>query len=229
MDKFENIKEIVLKRAKSLINYIRENWQLSTVVGLSLVLLILIFTVVVPNTRRNIRVKQVESLVMADVADIKQIKTVDFDQLEAVISKKEQILVAIVDPNDANYEQFTAILNDKIKMTEFKGTLYFYPILYDFEKVKKFYHLTTGVTLIYFKNQAEVDRISLDNQQEIELYLVDHLNSLIRPSGKELERIEAERKRAEAEEAARQAENEETIDELQESNTGTIDSSSVIE
>ncbi len=218
MEKFENIKEIVLKRAKAFIHYVKENWQVSAIAGLSVVLVILVIAVVLPNTQRKIRIKQADSLVMAQVSDIKQVETVNFDQLESTIRKNDKILVAIVDPTDKNYDQFVEILNDKGKMAEFEGTVFFFPILYNVTKVTDFYHLKGGITLIYFENQQEVERISLDNQQEIELYLVDHLNSLIRPSGDELDRINAE-KQAEAEKQTTQSTEEEVIDELQNSST----------
>ncbi|MBP1040461.1 hypothetical protein I6N95_05555 [Vagococcus sp. BWB3-3] len=218
MEKFENIKEIVVKRAKAFIHYVKENWQVSAIAGLSVVLVILVIAVVLPNTQRKIRIKQADSLVMAQVSDIKQVETVNFDQLESTIRKNDKILVAIVDPKDKNYDQFVEILNDKGKMAEFEGTVFFFPILYNVTKVTDFYHLKGGITLIYFENQQEVERISLDNQQEIELYLVDHLNSLIRPSGDELDRINAE-KQAEAEKQTTQSTEEEVIDELQNSST----------
>lgn len=226
MDKFENIKEIVLKRTKSLINYVKENWQVSAIAGLSIVLVVLVIAVVIPNTQRKIRIKQADSLVMSQVSDIKQVKTVDFDQLESTIRKNEKVLVAIVDPNDKNYDQFLGILNDKGKMAEFEGTLSFFPILYNEKKVSDFYHLKGGITLIYFENQQEVERITLDNQQEIELYLVDHLNSLLRPSSDELDKIAAAKKAEADKQAAQKAEDEEILDELQNSSTGTSTSTS---
>lgn len=224
MDKFENIKESVLKRTKSFINYLKENWQVSAIAGLSIVLVILIVAVVIPNTQRKIRIKQADSLVMAQVSDIKQVKTVNFDQLETTIRKNDKILVAMVDPNDKNYDQFVEILNDKTKMAEFDGTLYFFPIVYELEKVRSFYHLKSGITLIYFENQQEVERIILDNQQEIELYLIDHLNSLIRPSGDELDKINKEKQAEADEQAAKKVEEEEILDELQDTSTSSSSS-----
>lgn len=224
MDKLEKIKPIVIKRSKEVFEFLKERKEMVTLTVLGLVLVGLFITVFIPKTKAQIRVKQTDALALKDYTNTDKVVGITYNQLEDTIINTENVVVALVDQDDPYYEEFVLALNDKQKMAEFPEKVYVYPIIYDKKKTRDFYKLESGLTLIYFQNKKEVQRINLDSQKEVELYLVDHLNSLLRPSNSEVMKLEAERlAREEAEKQAaaekKKLEEEEVIDELKNSET----------
>lgn len=178
MDKLEEFQKASVKKIKQFIAYAKVNWKGLTIVGLGAIFVILLTVVIIPNTRASIRTKEVNALIQDDFKDVPQVKFIEYGQLESTIRKEDQLAVALVDINDENYPSFKEALNDKEKMSQFEGTIYVYPMVYDLKETKEFYQLKTGISLLYFEHQKAIERTDLDVQKEINLYLVDHLNSL---------------------------------------------------
>lgn len=211
MDNFNNTKDKISEWSKKVLVAVIDHKEVAILGSLGVILLILLTLVVIPNTQQNIRAKESQALVTNTYNNVKNVEAITYGDLENTIRKEESITVALVDPNDTYYEDFETSLKDKNKMSEYTGKLYLYPLIYDKEKIDKFYKLEAGITVIHFENRQETERTILDSQKEIELYLVDHLNSLIRPTSKELEQAEKEKEEAAK---AQQLKDEEIIDEL---------------
>ena len=178
MDKLEQFQTASVKFFKKTWAELQKHWRLSVIGGLALVFLMLLVTVVIPSVQRNIRLKETASLIGADFKDNSKVEYVAFDQLEATIRGHEALTVALIDPNDGNYEKFVTALKEPLQMSQYAGKLFVYPMIYQVADVTKTFHLKKGISLIQFEGQREVERTVLTDQNEIELYLVDHLNAL---------------------------------------------------
>lgn len=214
MDKLENFQTTATEYLKKMLALIKTNWRVSLLLGLSLVLVTLMVAVFIPQKQRQIRVEQIASLVEKDVNGVKQVSFVEYGQLDQTIRKNDKLTVALVDINDENYPLFIKSLNNASKMAQYEGKLYFYPLIYDKKAVTETYHLTGGITLIYFENLVAQERTTLSEKKEIDLYLMDHLNSF---GQAKIVKPETEEKTTESSTATSESANseEEVIDELQ--------------
>lgn len=155
----------------------RKEWLI--VGSLIVVLVTLVLVVIAPESQKKIRVSQTNSLIAKEYGNKKQVKILADGELEETIRKNQEAVVILADPSDRYYDNFVKSISDSELMADFNQKVYVYPIIYQDKQIKKFYQLTSGLTMIHFEHKREQKRITLNSQKEIELYLVNHLNLLV--------------------------------------------------
>lgn len=200
MDKLLKIREELAKIAKKLKNNVsnksqklspkwkerftyfwhafKERKEVVLIGLLSIVLVTLIITLAVPQTKNNIIAKETESLVGNTFKQKDYVDLIPYNTIEDMIIKNESITIAIIDQKDKNYRTFETVLMDEKQGSKLEMPLYLYPLVNDKDNVKNYFRIKKGLTLIHFENKRETARKTLTDKEEIETYMFDYLKSL---------------------------------------------------
>lgn len=157
---------------------INKQKKLSAIILAVVVLVIICLFVVVPKVQANIRSSEINSLVneekLAKKANYLEAKTAD-----QTISEKTAMTVLFSVPSGKFYGNVIAALKDSNQMKEFNHSLYIYPIVYDAEKIEKKYNIKKNeVTIIFFENGKEKNRVIVDESLDTKTMLIPALNQL---------------------------------------------------
>lgn len=164
----------------SFLQIVKNKKELIILAFLTIVLISLFMTFVVPNIHKKIVWKQTESLVDHHFANDKNVLLIRPYELGETIASEKNITIAMFNQNNKLYPKFEIAVNNERKMSNYTGKLYLYPIIFDVEETQKFYKVDNKITLIHFENKKETSRKELTSEKEIDLYLADYLNSLER-------------------------------------------------
>ncbi|WP_429949914.1 hypothetical protein IGJ55_001532 [Enterococcus sp. AZ170] len=157
---------------------INKQKKLSAIILVVLVLFIISLFIVVPKVQANIRSSEINSLVnqerLTKKANYLEAKTAD-----KTISEKTAMTVLFSVPSGKTYENVIAVLKDSNQMKEFNHSIYIYPIVYEAEKIEKKYNIKKNeVTILFFENGKEKNRITVDESLDTKTMLIPALNQL---------------------------------------------------
>lgn len=157
---------------------INKQKKLSAIILAVLVLFIISLFIVVPKVQANIRSSEINSLVnqerLTKKANYLEAKTAD-----KTISEKTAMTVLFSVPSGKTYENVIAVLKDSNQMKEFNHSIYIYPIVYEAEKIEKKYNIKKNeVTILFFENGKEKNRITVDESLDTKTMLIPALNQL---------------------------------------------------
>ncbi|MBO0447479.1 hypothetical protein JZO78_14170 [Enterococcus ureilyticus] len=157
---------------------INKQKKLSAIILAVLVLFIISLFIVVPKVQANIRSSEINSLVnqerLTKKANYLEAKTAD-----KTISEKTAMTVLFSVPSGKTYENVIAVLKESNQMKEFNHSIYIYPIVYEAEKIEKKYNIKKNeVTILFFENGKEKNRITVDESLDTKTMLIPALNQL---------------------------------------------------
>lgn len=157
---------------------INKQKKLTAIIFAVIILFIISLFIIVPKVQANIRASQVTSLVnqekLAKKANYLDIKTADKE-----ISEKTAMTVLFSVPSGKTYENVIDVLKNSKQMKDFNHSIYIYPIVYDAEKIVKKYSIKENeVTIIFFENGKEKNRINIDASFDTKMMLISALNQL---------------------------------------------------
>lgn len=144
---------------------------------LCVVLVSLVLFGIVPNVQAHIREKQLHSLVNEALSNNDKFKVLNYSELTKKIAENKEITLLVVNPNGKNYEEMKKLINEPSGKENMTEKVFVYPVVYNKDKIDKFFNLTSDIVLFKFMNQKEVKRINFDTRDEIELYFMDYLES----------------------------------------------------
>lgn len=170
-DNFNEMMEDVLA-------FINRQKKLSAIILGLVILAIISLFIVVPKVQANIRSSEISSLVsqdkLAKKANYLEAKTAD-----TTIQNKTAMTVLFSVPSGRAYEDVMDILKNSERMKEFNHSIYIYPIVYDAEKIEKKYNIKKNeVTIIFFENGNEKNRLSIAENFDAKTMLIPALNQL---------------------------------------------------
>lgn len=181
MDKINHLKEQLIEKLTNLNNNLDAQKKRYILMALTAIIVLLLGFGIVPNVRANIRNKQIHSVFYPRLVDGENFVMADYRGAKRLILDKDEVTLLFVDPNGKNYSNLEKVLQDDKKKSGMNEKVYVYPLVYDMKEMKSFFKLTSDVTLIHFSNQKEVRRVSFKDPQEIDLYFMDHLESVKQP------------------------------------------------
>lgn len=205
------------ERAKYFGKMVIDRKEIIVIGLLSIILMSLILTVLVPNIKDTIISDETKSLVGNEFKENDYVELIPYNKIEKAIVKSESITIAIIDQHDKNYPVFQKVLKDIKNGAKLDMPVYLYPLVNDKDNVKKYFKLNKGLTLIHFENKKETGRVSLIDEQEIEENMFDYLKSL-NEGKKAMTASELEKSKVKADKEAKgedtKKKNSDIIDEL---------------
>lgn len=159
--------------------------KLTAIILALIVLVIISLFLVVPRVQANIRSSEIKSLVnqekLTKKANFLEAKTADKE-----ISEKTAMTVLFSIPSGKTYDNIINVLKNSQQMKGFNHSIYIYPIVYDAEKIEKKYTIKKDeVTIVFFENGKEKNRIVIDENLDTKTMLIPALNQLPLPSVKQ--------------------------------------------
>ncbi|EOL44231.1 hypothetical protein [Enterococcus caccae] len=160
------------------IAYINRQKKLSAIILAVIVLAFISLVVAVPRMQANIRSSEIKSLV--NEANLtKKANYLDIETADKEISEKAAMTVLFSTPSGKTYNEIIDVLKDTKQTKEFNRSIYIYPIVYNTEKIEKKYNIKKNeVTIIFFENNKEKNRLSIDQSLDIKTMLIPSLNQL---------------------------------------------------
>ncbi|WP_207694925.1 hypothetical protein DOK67_0002783 [Enterococcus sp. DIV0212c] len=156
--------------------------KLSAIILVVIVLFIISLFIFVPKMRANIRSSEIESLVNQEKLD-KKANYLEAKTADKEISEKTAMTVLFSVPSGKNYENVINVLKDSKQMKDFNRSICIYPLVYDAENIEKKYNIKKNeVTIIFFENGKEKNRILVDESFDTKTMLIPALNQLPLPS-----------------------------------------------
>lgn len=152
--------------------------KLAAIILAVIILAIISLVVAVPRMQAHIRASEIKSLVSEDKL-AKKASYLDSQTADKEISDKTAMTVLFSTPSGETYTQIIDVLKDSKQMKDFNHSIYIYPIVYDAEKIEKKYNIKKDdVTIIFFENGKEKNRIPVDKNLDIKTMLIPSLNQL---------------------------------------------------
>lgn len=156
--------------------------KLTAIIIAVIVVLIISLFIVVPRVQANIRSSEIKSLVSQEKLT-KKASYLDAQTADKEISEKTAMTVLFSVPSGKTYNQVIQVLKDSKKIKEFNHSIFVYPIVYDPEKIEEKYAVKrVEVTVIFFENGKEKNRIPIDASFDVNTLLIPALNQLPLPS-----------------------------------------------
>lgn len=161
-----------------LVASINRQKKLSAIILAVSVLFIISLFIVVPKVQANIRASEIKSLVnqekLAKNANYLDAKTADNE-----ISKKTAMTVLFSVTSGKTYGNVIDVLKNSEQMKEFTRSIDIYPMVYDVEQTETKYKIKKNeVTIVFFENGKEKNRISIDESFDTKTMLIPALNQL---------------------------------------------------
>ncbi|MGX7243240.1 hypothetical protein ACWOC1_00175 [Enterococcus quebecensis] len=152
--------------------------KLTAIILAIIVVLIIGLFIIVPKVQANIRASEINSLVseekLAKKANYLDAKTADTE-----ISEKTAMTVLFSAPSGKTYQKVIDILKDSKQMKDFNHSIYIYPIVYDAQTIESKYNIKKDeVTIIFFENGKEKNRLSISENYDAKTMLITELNQL---------------------------------------------------
>ncbi|ALS00529.1 hypothetical protein ATZ33_03820 [Enterococcus silesiacus] len=152
--------------------------KLTAIIIAVIVLLIISLFIVVPRVQANIRSSEIKSLVSQEKL-VKKASYLDAQTADKEISEKTAMTVLFSVPSGKIYNQAIKVLKDSKKMKEFNHSIFLYPIVYDTGRIEKKYAIKKDeVTIVFFENGKEKNRIPIDGSFDVNTMLIPALNQL---------------------------------------------------
>lgn len=154
------------------------NYPMPVAVGVitfSFVVIVLFLTI--PWLRNEIRNDQIASTFSsAYVGNEDKIHVINYGELNKVLKSEKEVVVFFARPDLSDYSKVQELLNKKVGEKYFPKNLYVYPILYDKEDIMKRYDLLDKQTFILIEDSTEMNRIVVENDDQIKTSLIKQIN-----------------------------------------------------
>lgn len=158
--------------------YLNRQKKLTAIMLAVIVLFIISLFIVVPKVQANIRASEIKSLVsqekLAKKANYLNTKTADEE-----IKEKTAMTVLFSVPSGKTYENVIDVLKSSEQMNDFNHSIYIYPMVYNVGEIEKNYEIKQNdVTIIFFENGKEKNRVIVDESFDTKTMLIPSLNQL---------------------------------------------------
>lgn len=158
--------------------YLNRQKKLTAIMLAVIVLFIISLFIVVPKVLANIRASEIKSLVsqekLAKKANYLNTKTADEE-----IKEKTAMTVLFSVPSGKTYENVIDVLKSSEQMNDFNHSIYIYPMVYNVGEIEKNYEIKQNeVTIIFFENGKEKNRVIVDESFDAKTMLIPSLNQL---------------------------------------------------
>lgn len=141
-----------------------------------LILIIVLFTTLFSTTllsRKHIRNQQIETLIFQNISNKIVTPTTDL----AALKKEPAVTVMFASPAAKNYSDVFQLLSRKEK--ELNRTIFFYPIVYNKDKISQEYQIDSKkITFIFFEKGKEKNRFTFESLETPSNELMPELNRL---------------------------------------------------
>ncbi len=179
------------------------------------VIIIIVVGIVMMNVfkslyRPTIREQQVDSVAKVTYKN-KQFKKIQDSELTDILKKKEQQVIAVIDPSEnKGYKKVEKMFNEKKPVENLPKTVYVYEPVYPNQKMKKDLGINDKNTFIVYDEGKEIGRYSFNDLSVGHEEITTELNQIINPK---IPRKKPVRKEVQTEDSA--AENTQTNDDGQ--------------
>lgn len=152
--------------------------KLTAIIIAVIVALIISLFIIVPRVQANIRSSELKSLVSQEKLTEKA-AYLDVQAADKEITEKTAMTVLFSVPSGKIYNQVIKVLKDSKKIKEFNHSIFVYPIVYDPASIEEKYAVKRDdVTIIFFENGKEKNRIPIDASFDVNTLLIPALNQL---------------------------------------------------
>lgn len=160
--------------------------------------------------RPTIREQQVDSVAKITYKN-KQFKKIQDSELTDLLKKKEQQVIAVIDPSEnKGYKKVEKMFNEKKPVENLPETVYVYEPVYPNQKMNKDLGINDKNTFIVYNEGKEIGRYSFNDLSVGHEEITTELNQIINPK---IPRKKPVRKEVQTEDSA--AENTQTNDDGQ--------------
>lgn len=179
------------------------------------VIIIIVVGIVMMNVfkslyRPTIREQQVDSVAKVTYKN-KQFKKIQDSELTDLLKKKEQQVIAVIDPSEnKGYKKVEKMFNEKKPIENLPETVYVYEPVYPNQKMNKDLGINDKNTFIVYNEGKEIGRYSFNDLSVGHEEITTELNQIINPK---IPRKKPVRKEVQTEDSA--AENTQTNDDGQ--------------
>ncbi|MBO0436820.1 hypothetical protein [Vagococcus fluvialis] len=179
------------------------------------VIIIIVVGIVMMNVfkslyRPTIREQQVDSVAKVTYKN-KQFKKIQDSELTDLLKRKEQQVIAVIDPSEnKGYKKVEKMFNEKKTVENLPKTVYVYEPIYPNQKMKKDLGINDKNTFIVYNEGKEIGRYSFNDLSVGHEEITTELNQIINPK---IPRKKPVRKEVQTEDSA--AENTQTNDDGQ--------------
>ena len=179
------------------------------------VIIIIVVGIVMMNVfkslyRPTIREQQVDSVAKITYKN-KQFKKIQDSELTDLLKKKEQQVIAVIDPSEnKGYKKVEKMFNEKKSIENLPETVYVYEPVYPNQKMNKDLGINDKNTFIVYNEGKEIGRYSFNDLSVGHEEITTELNQIINPK---IPRKKPVRKEVQTEDSA--AENTQTNDDSQ--------------
>lgn len=154
------------------------NYPMPVAVGVitfSFIVIVLFLTI--PWIRNEIRNDEIASTFSSSyLGNEDKIHVIKYGELNKVLKEQKRVVLFFARPDLSDYSKIEALLNKRVDEKYFPENLYIYPIVYDKEDIMKRYDLTDKQTFILIEDSTEMNRIVIENDDQIKTALIKQLN-----------------------------------------------------
>lgn len=157
---------------------VSENEKKSLTIAASLVIFSIVFSVSVGYAQKSIRKDELNTLVNQQIQS-KHITPFAYEEGDAAIKESQAISVMFAQPHGDSLENVLTILDNPKQEEELNRTFYYYPLVYNSNKIAEVYNIDpTKVTFIFFQKGQEKNRFVVEDLKDLNKEFVPELNRL---------------------------------------------------
>ena len=162
----------------NFIELIHKKKRTSTItLGVIIIGIICLF-IFIPKIQSAIRISELNYLNEKTNLD-KKISFFNEQDIEKQIKDKNAITVLFSEPNGTEYEKVLRVFSDTKLMNSFNHSLFIYPIVYNSSNIEKNFEINKNeVTIIFFEEGKEKNRLIVDRALDTKTMLIPQLNEL---------------------------------------------------
>lgn len=172
------VKEKLLNYWRKFIEIVSENERRSLMIATSLVIFAVLFSTSAVFAQKVIRQDQLDELVF-DSLKSDHLIPLEYQTVEQKIKDTKAISVMFSQPDGTSFKNVMTILDDPNQKSMLNRKFYYYPIVYDSEKIAQKYQLDPRqVTFIFFHNGKEKNRFVVESLKDLNNEFIPELNRL---------------------------------------------------
>lgn len=172
------MKKNIIDAKDDFVELINRQKKFSAVILGVIVLFIISLFFFIPKMQANIRASEINYLIERINLD-KKVSFFYEDDIEKQIDNKKAITVLFSEPYGSEYDKVLTAFSDTKLMNSFNHSLFIYPIVYNSSNIEKKFEIKKNeVTVIFFENGTEKNRLIVDASLDIKTMLIPKLNEL---------------------------------------------------
>ncbi len=173
----ENSKNFFAIRWHKVSHFIKDNKQVSIVSGVLLLLFVVLAFLVIPEVQKNIRQKEMSTLVLENYTS-KKVVYLPSEDVARKVKNEQKLAVLFIDPSQSIYQSVGKLLADKTFLKDYEGTLYLVPLIYQKKQLTESYHLSDKPTLVYFEAGKQVNAVAIQSKKTLKKTFLAALQGL---------------------------------------------------